>query len=148
VPQMILLIEDNQTDIGLTRRALVKSGIGDNLVVKEDGQDALDFLFNKGISAGGLENILPDLILLDLKMPKVSGLEVLRRIREDRRTRRIPVVVLTSSIEEKDVAAAYDLGANSYLRKPVDFKQFAEAIHSIGSYWLELNVPPPLTQKT
>lgn len=141
---MILLIEDNQTDIELTRRAFSKSNITSELVVKEDGQEALDFLFGTESSMSDSVSVLPDLILLDLKMPKISGLEVLRHIRQNARTRRIPVVVLTSSVEESDVAAAYNLCANSYIRKPVDFKEFVDAVNAISHYWLELNEPSPL----
>ncbi|OGK08157.1 MAG: two-component system response regulator [Candidatus Riflebacteria bacterium GWC2_50_8] len=141
---MILLIEDNQTDIELTRRAFIKGNIDSELVVKEDGQEALNYLFGAESSTSAAVSVLPDLILLDLKMPKISGLEVLRHIRQNARTRRIPVVVLTSSVEESDLAAAYNLCANSYIRKPVDFKEFVDAVKALCHYWLELNEPSPL----
>lgn len=139
----ILLIEDNPSDIGLTKRALEKGHIANELVVTEDGQEALNYLWGTGTHAGRDVSDLPTLTLLDLKLPRVSGLEVLRRVRSDPRTRRMPVVILTSSTEEQDVASGYDLGVNSYIRKPVDFKQFAEAIQQLGLYWLVLNEPPP-----
>lgn len=139
----ILLVEDNPSDIDLTKRALANANIANELIVAEDGQEALDYLFGTGHYAG--RDVAPSLavILLDLKLPKVDGLDVLRRIRADERTKRLPVVILTSSQEEQDIAAGYDLGANSYIRKPVDFSQFAEAIKSMGLYWLVLNEPPP-----
>ena len=140
----ILLVEDNPSDVGLTRRALERSHVTNELVVVEDGQDALDYLFGSGAHAGRDASDLPALVLLDLKLPRVAGLEVLRRIRADERTRRLPVVILTSSTEEKDVAAGYDNGGNSYIRKPVDFEQFASAIQQAGLYWLVLNEPPPV----
>jgi len=141
--KIILLVEDNPSDIGLTQRALSKSHIANELVVAEDGQEALDYVFGAGAHAGRDVTELPTLVLLDLKLPKVSGLKVLGRIRADERTRRLPVVVLTNSKEEQDVAACYDLGVNSYIRKPVDFTQFAQAIQHLGLYWLVLNEPPP-----
>ena len=139
----ILLVEDNPSDIDLTKRALSKGHILNELVVAEDGQEALDYLFGTGIYADRDSATLPTLILLDLKLPKVDGHEVLRRIRADNRTKRLPVVILTSSKEEQDIATSYDIGANSYIRKPVDFLQFAEAIKNLGLYWLVLNEPPP-----
>ena len=142
-PPSILLVEDNQSDIDLTLRAFRKANIANKIVVVEDGQEALDYLFGTGQYAGSEEARFIALVLLDLKLPKVSGLEVLERIRADRKTKRLPVVILTSSSEERDVAAGYDLGANSYIRKPVDFVQFAEAIANMGLYWLILNEPPP-----
>jgi two-component system, response regulator len=135
----ILLVEDDPSDIDLTRRAFAKSRVANELVVVEDGQEALDYLLGEERSAADL----PALVLLDLKLPKVQGLEVLRRIRADERTKRLPVVILTSSTEEKDVAAGYDNGGNSYIRKPVDFAQFIEAIRQLGLYWLVLNEQPP-----
>ena len=139
----ILLVEDNPSDIELTKRALANANIANELIVAEDGQEALDYLFGTGHYAGRDAAPLLAVVLLDLKLPKVDGLDVLRRIRADERTKRLPVVILTSSQEEQDIAAGYDLGANSYIRKPVDFSQFAEAIKSMGLYWLVLNEPPP-----
>jgi two-component system response regulator len=139
----ILLIEDNISDIALTRRAFERSRISNPLLIAEDGQAALDLIFCQGAYADRDVEGLPALILLDLKLPKVDGLEVLRQVRAHQRTRRIPVVILTSSNEEEDVAKAYDLGANSFIRKPVDFLQFAEAVAHLGLYWLVLNEPPP-----
>ena len=139
----ILLVEDNPSDIELTRRALLKSRVADKLVVVEDGQEALDYLFGSATYAGRDASALPGLTLLDLNLPKVSGLNVLRAIRNDPRTRRLPVVILTTSNEERDLAMGYDLGANSYIRKPVDFAQFAEAIRHLELYWLRLNETPP-----
>jgi two-component system response regulator len=142
-PKTILLVEDNPSDVGLTRRALEKSRISNDLVVVEDGQEALDFLFGRNLPAGQSANELPALILLDLKLPKVSGLEVLRQIRAKEHTSRLPVVILTTSSEEDDIAQSYDMGANSFIRKPVDFNQFAEAVQHLGLYWLVLNEPAP-----
>jgi two-component system response regulator len=139
----ILLIEDNPSDIALTERALDRSRIANALVIAEDGQEALDYLFGQGAHAGRDPSDQPLLTLLDLKLPKIGGLEVLRTIRADPRTRRLPVVILTSSNEEQDVAASYDLGINSYIRKPVDFNQFARSVEQLGLYWLVLNEPPP-----
>ena len=139
----ILLVEDNPSDADLTRRALAKGHISNELVVAEDGQEALDYLRGEGAYAGRAISETPSLILLDLKLPKVSGLEVLRAIRANARTRRVPVVILTSSKEEEDVGAGYDLGVNSYVRKPVDFKEFQAAIANLGLYWLLLNEPNP-----
>lgn len=139
----ILLIEDNPSDIALTRRALEKARIANQLVIAEDGQEALDYLLGTGAYAGRDPADQPLLTLLDLKLPKIPGLEVLKRLRSDARTRRIPVVVLTSSNEEQDVAGSYDLGINSYIRKPVDFSQFAQVVEQLGLYWLVLNEPPP-----
>jgi len=141
--KIILLVEDNPSDIELTKRALEKAHIANQLVVAEDGQEALDFLFGTGAHKGRDTSLQPTLTLLDLKLPKVPGLEVLRRIRSDPATRRLAIVILTSSNEEQDVAASYDLGINSYIRKPVDFVQFAHAVEQLGLYWLLLNEPPP-----
>lgn len=140
---ILLLIEDNPSDVDLTKRALEKARVANDLTVLEDGRDALDYIFGEGAHAGRDVSDLPALTLLDLKLPRVPGLEVLRRIRADHRTRRMPVVILTSSKEEQDVAAGYDAGVNSYIRKPVDFKQFQHAIEQLGLYWLILNEPPP-----
>ncbi len=139
--RVILLVEDNADDEALTRRALAKNNIQNELVVAHDGADALDRLFGTGEHAGA--PVVPEVILLDLKLPKIDGLEVLRRLRADPRTRVLPVVILTSSTEEADVAQGYGLGANSYIRKPVDFNQFVEAVRELGLYWLVLNEPPP-----
>jgi two-component system, response regulator len=141
--KIILLVEDNPSDIGLTRRALAKSHIANELVVAEDGQEALEYLFGSGAYSARDVTQLPAVVLLDLKLPRVDGLEVLRRIRTETLTRRLPVVILTSSKEEQDLAASYDLGVNSYIRKPVNFEQFAQAIQTLGLYWLVLNEEPP-----
>ena len=139
----ILLVEDNESDVDLTRRALARNRIANELQVMTDGQAALDFLFAEGAFAGRDTSQTPALILLDLKLPKIDGIEVLNRLRADPRTRRVPVVILTSSKEQDDLAAGYDGGANSYIRKPVDFHAFVEAIRQIGLYWLVLNEQPP-----
>lgn len=141
--KIILLVEDNPSDIGLTKRALVKSHVANEMVVAEDGQEALDYLFGTGVYAGRDIEQLPAVVLLDLKLPKVDGLEVLRTIRADVHTHRLPVVILTTSKEEQDLAVSYDLGVNSYIRKPVDFDQFVQAIQTLGLYWLVLNEEPP-----
>ena len=137
----ILLVEDNQSDVDLTRRALQKSRIANELIVAEDGQKALDYLFGSGAYADRDISIMPALVLLDLKLPKVPGLEVLRRIRADDNLKRVPVVILTTSAESRDIAAGYDLNVNSYIRKPVDFDQFVECVKELGLYWLILNIP-------
>ena len=134
----ILLVEDNPSDVELTRRAFGKAGLQLELVVFEDGQDALDYLFGRPGEA------LPRVTLLDLRLPRVPGLEVLKQIRAEPKTRRMPVVILSTSAEERDVAASYDLGANSYIRKPLDYGQFAELIASLSRYWLTMNEPSPL----
>jgi len=139
-----LLIEDNPSDIELTRRAFAKARVTNELVVIEDGGRALDYLFGGESGSGLPPDQMPALVLLDLKLPVVDGLDILRRIRGEARTRRLPVVILTSSREDQDVAQSYDLGVNSYIRKPVDFLQFSEAIRSLGLYWLVINEPPPL----
>jgi two-component system, response regulator len=139
--RMILLVEDNPDDEALTRRALAKNNIQNDVLVARDGAEALDLLLGTGGHAG--RPVEPEVILLDLKLPKVDGLEVLRRIRADDRTRLLPVVILTSSREERDLISGYGLGANSYIRKPVDFQQFVEAVRQLGLYWLVLNEPPP-----
>jgi two-component system response regulator len=139
----ILLVEDNPDDVELTRIAFKESRIANELVVAHDGEEALDYVFGTGKYAGRDAKVRPSVILLDLKLPKVDGLEVLRRLRADERTRRIPVVVLTSSREQEDVVESYDLGANSYVRKPVDFTQFLEATKQLDLYWLVLNEPCP-----
>ena len=144
--KMILLVEDNPNDEALTLRALKKNNIKNGVVVVRDGAEALDWLFARGAHASRDPALVPQVVLLDLKLPKVSGLEVLRVMRDDPRTKRLPVVLLTSSKEEQDVIAGYELGANSYVRKPVDFAEFAEAIRQLGLYWLVLNeTAPPRT---
>jgi len=144
---MILLVEDNRDDEALTLRALKKNEIKNEVVVAHDGVEALDFLFGEGTYAGRDLTIMPHVTLLDLKLPRVDGLEVLRRMRSDDRTRLLPVVILTSSNEEGDRLAGYSLGANSYVRKPVDFTHFVEAVRQLGLYWLRLNQPaPPIPQ--
>lgn len=135
--KIILLVEDNPDDEDLTLRALAKNNIKNEVVVARDGEEALNYLF------GPTETALPQVILLDLKLPKVSGLEVLRRIRFEERTRTIPVVILTTSKEDQDLLSSYHLGANSYVRKPVDFNQFTNAVKQLGMYWLLLNECPP-----
>jgi two-component system response regulator len=140
--QIILLVEDNARDEALTLRALKKSNIVNEVVVARDGVEALDYLFATGNHAGRDLDTMPKLIMLDLKLPKVNGLQVLERIRHDERTRRLPVVVFTSSNEEEDLINSYNLGANSYVRKPVDFEQFLEATKQLGLYWLVLNQIP------
>ena len=139
----ILLVEDNADDEELTRRALKKNKIMNELIVARDGAEVLGYLLGDGDHAGHNKDSLPSVILLDLKLPKIDGIEVLRRLRADCRTRRIPVVILTSSSEEQDIAAGYDLGTNSYIRKPVDFHQFADVIKQLGMYWLVTNQAPP-----
>lgn len=141
--KLILLVEDNPDDAELTRLALQDSGVLNEVVWVKDGAEALDYLFCKGDYASRGEN-LPQLVLLDLKMPKVDGFEVLHRIRAEDRTRLLPVVILTTSTEESDRLEGYSLGANSYIRKPVDFDQFTRAVRQLNLYWLVLNEPPPL----
>jgi len=139
----ILLVEDNPDDEALTLRALKKNNIRNEVVIAHDGAEALDYLFGTGQYTGRNTDVLPQVVLLDLKLPKVEGLEVLRRVRADKRTKLLPVVILTSSNEEQDRIDGYGLGANSYVRKPVDFTQFMEAARQLGLYWLILNEPPP-----
>ncbi len=141
----ILLVEDRSDDVELTIRALKKNKIANDVVVASDGAEALDYLLGTGKHAGRDVTQLPSVVLLDLKLPKLDGLEVLRRLRENPRTRLLPVVILTSSREEQDLVKGYALGANSYVRKPVDFSQFTEAIRQLGLYWLVLNEAPPPT---
>ena len=134
----ILLVEDNVSDIKLTQRAFAKSNIANPVEVAEDGQAALDYLFGEAVHE------LPAVVLLDLKLPRVDGLDVLRRIRADKRTRLLPVVILTTSKEEQDMVDSYSLGANSYIRKPVSFVEFCDAVVKLGIYWLALNEAPPV----
>jgi CheY-like chemotaxis protein len=141
--KIILLVEDNPDDVTLTERALQKSHILNRLVVARDGAEALDFLFGTGDFTGRDMSCQPEVVLLDLKLPKIGGLEVLKKIREDYRTKLLPVVILTSSKEESDLIKGYTLGANSYIRKPVNFNQFVEAVRQLGLYWLVLNEKPP-----
>jgi two-component system, response regulator len=141
--KMILLVEDNPDDEALTIRALQKNNIGNSLVVVRDGVEALDFLLCTGPYSDRNPLDLPQLILLDIKLPKLDGLEVLKRIRANERTSLLPVVILTSSKEEQDLLQSYKLGANSYVRKPVDFSQFLEAVRQLGLYWLVINEAPP-----
>lgn len=142
--KVILLVEDNPDDVALTLRALKKNNISNEVVIARDGVEALDYLFGEGAWAGRDPAKIPVVILLDLKLPRVDGLDVLRRLRGDQRTRLLPVVILTSSNEESDLISGYALGANSYVRKPVDFNQFSEAVRHLGLYWLLWNEPPPV----
>ena len=144
-PRAILLVEDNESDIELTRRAMQRSGFTNELTVAEDGQEALDYLYARNVAMGDDRSELPALVLLDLNMPRVDGLTVLRRIRADAYTKHLIVVILTSSVWEQDLVAAYDIGANSYIRKPVDFQEFSMAINQVTSYWLNVNVEPPVS---
>jgi CheY-like chemotaxis protein len=141
--KLILLVEDNPDDEALALRALARLDIPSEVTVARDGAEALDFLFATGAHEGRDPTLLPAVMLLDLKLPKVDGLDVLRRVRADPRTRLLPVVVMSSSDESRDVAESYRLGASSYIRKPVDFGQFTETVRQLGSYWLVLNDPPP-----
>ena len=142
-PPVILLVEDNPDDEALTLRALKRANVGNQIIVARDGVEALDYLMGTGTHAGRDTRDLPQVVLLDLKLPRIDGLEVLRRIRADERTRLLPVVILTSSNEERDRMEGYALGANSYVRKPVDFTEFVDAVRQLGLYWLLLNQPPP-----
>ena len=143
---MILLVEDNPDDEVLTLRALKKNNILNEVVVARDGAEALDFLFGAGAYAGRDLALMPEVILLDINLPKINGLEVLEKIRANERTRLLPVVILTTSNEERDKIKSYTLGANSFIRKPVDFQQFSEAIRQLGVYWLVLNQSPPVVR--
>ncbi len=144
--KVILLVEDNPDDVTLTLRALKKNNILNEVVVAKDGVEALDYLFGVGIYAGRDTSVTPVVTLLDLKLPKLDGIEVLRRVRSDKRTKLIPIFILTSSREESDIVSGYSLGANSYVRKPVDFSQFTEAIRELGLYWILLNETPPIVK--
>jgi CheY-like chemotaxis protein len=142
-PKAILLVEDNPKDEALTLRALAKSNILNEVIVARDGVEALDYLFGTGMYDGRNTDHMPQLVLMDLKLPKMDGLQVLKRLRADKRTKRLPVVIFTSSSEQEDMIKSYDLGANSYIRKPVDFVQFSEATRQLGMYWLLLNETAP-----
>jgi CheY-like chemotaxis protein len=138
----ILLVEDSQDDLDMTLRALRKANMANHIQIARDGAEALEFIFCEGAHAGRKNENIPKLILLDLKLPKIDGMEVLKRIKGDPRTKMIPVVVLTSSKEQKDVIESYDFGGNSYIVKPVDFESFAATVKNLGMYWLLLNQPP------
>ena len=142
--KLILLVEDNPDDQALTLRALNKNNIRNRVVIRQDGAEALDFLFCQRADVGCDTREMPAVILLDLKLPKIDGLEVLQRVRTDQRTRLLPVVILTSSKEEQDMIQGYGYGANSYFRKPIDIVEFVEAVKQLGLYWLLLNEPPPV----
>ncbi len=146
--KVILLVEDNASDEKLTILAFKKCGVANEVIVVRDGAAALDYFFGTGKYAGRDVSMLPTVVLLDLKLPKVDGLEVLRRIRADARTRLLPVVVLTASREEEDVLNSYALGANAYVRKPVEFAEFAQAAKTLGLFWLLLNEPAPARSGT
>jgi CheY-like chemotaxis protein len=142
--RLIMLVEDNPRDEALTLRALRKNNVVNPIVVARDGVEALDYLLGRGAHAGGATLTMPHLILLDLKLPKVDGLEVLEALRRDERTKLLPVVILTSSVEEQDLVRGYSLGANSYVRKPVDYVEFTAAVRQLGVYWLVLNETVPV----
>jgi CheY-like chemotaxis protein len=142
--KVILLVEDNPDDEALAIRALKRHHIGKEIVVAHDGVEALDYLFGTGQYAGRDISLKPAVVLLDLKLPRIDGLEVLRRLRENEVTKLLPIVILTTSSEEQDLLDSYSLGCNSYIRKPVDFLQFSEAIRQLGMYWLLMNEPPPV----
>ncbi len=144
----ILLVEDNSDDAELTLRALRRHNIKNEVSVVRDGEEALDYLFATGTYSNRDTTIMPAVVILDLKLPKVDGLEVLQRMRADERTKLVPVVILTSSNEEQDMVNSYKFGANSYVRKPVDFTQFVEAVRQLGLYWLVINEPPPKIRRT
>jgi two-component system response regulator len=146
VDKVVLLVEDNPDDVDLTLRAFKKNNLMNEIVVARDGAEALDYLFGTGAYAGRSLSQMPQLVLLDLKLPRMDGLEVLRRIRAGEWTSLLPVVILTTSKEERDLIQSYSLGANSYIRKPVDFNQFGEAVRNLGLYWLVLNEGPPLNR--
>jgi two-component system response regulator len=146
--KVILLVEDNADDEMLTLRALKKNNIRNEVIVARDGSEALDYLFGTGIHAGRDLNIMPQIILLDLKLPKVDGFEVLRRVRSSEITKLLPVVILTTSNEDQDRIRGYDLGANSFVRKPVEFEKFIEAVRQLGLYWLILNEPAPVPRRS
>ena len=145
---VILLVEDNHADVALTLRAFKYHRINNEVVVARDGVEALDYLFGTGAYSGRDPRALPTMVLLDLNLPKVNGLEVLGRFRGDPRTRLLPVVMLTTSAQDRDVLASYQLGINSYVQKPVDFNQFSEAVRQLGLYWLVLNINPPMHSDT
>lgn len=146
--KILLLVEDSPDDVALTLRALRKNKIHNEVVVVvHDGVEALDYIFARGTYSHRDPAVMPHVVILDLKLPKVDGLEVLRQLRADVRTRLLPVIILTSSNEEKDLANCYSLGANSYIRKPVNFAQFTEAVGQLGLYWLQFNEPPPRKQQ-
>lgn len=144
--KVILLVEDNPRDEALTLRALRKSNIVNDVTVARDGVEALDYFFGTGAHEGRDLSVMPQLVLLDLKLPRIDGLEVLRRLRADKRTCRLPVVIFTSSSEEEDMISSYSLGANSYVRKPVEFEQFLDATKQLGLYWLMLNESAPTSE--
>ena len=143
--RIILLVDDNADDVELTLLAFEQTKLVTDIIVAKDGEDALDYLFATGSHAGRDPERVPDLVLLDLNLPKIDGLDVLKRMRTDERTRLVPVVILTSSKEEQDVLRSYDLGANSFVQKPVDFAAFIDAAHHLGLYWLVLNESPPVS---
>jgi two-component system response regulator len=140
---IILLVEDRADDVELTMRAFEKANVANEIVVAGDGEEAINYLFTMGRHAGRDPKVMPQVVLMDLKLPKIDGLGVLRRMRADERTRRLPVVIMTSSNEQTDVISGYNLGANSFVRKPVDFAQFVDAAKLLGLYWLVMNEPPP-----